>query len=216
MAWHPLRDRKATRLAAIDAYRVRRRLVREDVTVFGEKLAGLHVETLTTSLDEEMRLDYQQALDEYDAAKLALANAESEAELESVTAPLRDGNYYLACVLARRDGTELPMRREPCFFNPQHGPAAMDLSWTPPGGVERDIPVCRSCSIRLGAGERPDVRLVRAGDGYVPWWEAPKVSAQTTMDVVRRSGYRWDALDRAYPGGLGLGGGAGGGGDGGG
>ncbi len=42
-----LRRRRAAReAAAVECYR-RRRLLREDVTVFGEELGALHVDTLT-------------------------------------------------------------------------------------------------------------------------------------------------------------------------
>jgi hypothetical protein len=33
-------------------------------------------------------------------------------------------------------------------------------------------PTCRRDRDRLTAGEAPDVRLVRVGDRYVPWWQA--------------------------------------------
>ena len=87
------------------------------------------------------------------------------------------GRFDLACVLARRDGEPLPQRREPCFFNPQHGPSVTDVPWTPAGGVERPVPVCRNDQVRLDRGERPDVRLVRAGDRYVPWWAAGELAS---------------------------------------
>lgn len=197
MAWNPLRERRERRLAAAAAFRIRRRVVLEDVTAFGERLAGLHLETLTTALDDAMRTDYQRALDEYDAARLTLDRAAAEPELDGVSVHLRDGGYHLACVLARRDGTDPPARREPCFFDPRHGPAARDVRWTPPGGVEREVPVCRTDALRLAGGEQPAVRLVFTADGYVPWWAEPRLSAQASLDVHRRSIYRWAALYRA-------------------
>lgn len=42
-------------------------------------------------------------------------------------------------------------------------------------GVEREVPVCRRDRDRLTAGEAPDIREVRVGDRYVPWWEAGAV-----------------------------------------
>lgn len=172
MAWHPFRERKERRLAELDAWRTVRRLAHEDVTVFGEELARLHEETLATPLDDEMRADYQQALDLYDAAKARLGESSTTDDVVAVEKVLEDGRFHLACVLARRDGVELPERREQCFFNPQHGPAVADVPWTPAGGVEREVPVCRRDRDRLTAGEAPDVRQVRVGDRYVPWWEA--------------------------------------------
>ena len=57
-------------------------------------------------------------------------------------------------------------------FNPQHGPARTDIDWKPPGGVERSIGVCLPDALRLEGGERPDMRLVRVGDRWVPWYAA--------------------------------------------
>lgn len=171
MVWF-LRARKERRLAAMEEFRQARRLVDEDVTVFGEQLSDLHVETLTTELDRDMRADYQRALDLYEESKAALRDAGDLAAVLAIEKVLDDGRFRLACVLAARDGVEPPQRREPCFFNPQHGPAATDVAWTPPGGVEREIGVCRADANRLANGDQPAVRLVRVGDRYVPWYEA--------------------------------------------
>jgi hypothetical protein len=171
MSW--LGARKERRLAALEAYRQSRRLVDEDVTVFGEQLSDLHVEMLAVPLDQDTRQDYQRALDVYDEAKTALDAAGAAEDMAGITAVgklLDEGRWRLACVLARRDGHDLPVRREPCFFNPQHGPAVEDLRWSPPHGTEREIGVCRSDARRITGGEDPEVRLVSVGDRYVPWY----------------------------------------------
>lgn len=170
MGW--LRGRKERRLAALDAWRQTRRLVGEDVTAFGEQLADLHLETLADELGAEAQDDYRRALEKYDAAKLALDRSETADETFAINEVLDDGRFHLACVLARRDGVELPTRREPCFFDPQHGPAVADAAWAPPNGVERQVPVCRSDLRRITGGEDPEIRLVRFGDRWVPWYVA--------------------------------------------
>lgn len=167
-----LARRRDAELAALEAFRVNRKVADEDVTAFGEQVAELHVDTLATALDPAMTDDYQKALDSYEEAKRRLAEATTVGEVAGVTNVLDDGRYARACVLARRDGQDLPQRREPCFFNPQHGPAVTDLAWAPPNGVERQIAVCGADARRLEAGEAPDVRLVRVGDRYVRWYEA--------------------------------------------
>ena len=58
--------------------------------------------------------------------------------IKAVTTALEDGRYAMACVLARENGEPLPIRRPPCFFNPQHGPSVLDVDWAPAGG-ERAI-----------------------------------------------------------------------------
>lgn len=165
-------------------------MLTEDVTVFGEQLTALHVETMTTQLSEEMREDYQRALDLYERAKAALHEADGATAVRAVEPILNEGRFSLACVLARRDGHDLPRRTDPCFFNPQHGPATTDVLWTPRGGVERLIPVCGTDARRLEVGETPDIRLVRVGDRYVNWYEADHQRGLlvATLSTEARSG----------------------------
>ena len=171
MRWGPGR-RREQRLAEREEFRQLRRVVAEDVTVFGEQLVGLHEETLTTELDDAMREDYQRALDRYEDGKASLKAAQDATAVTAIEQVLNDGRFHLACVLARRDGEPLPERREPCFFNPQHGPGVTDVSWAPRDGVARLIPVCGADARRLEQGIDPDVRLIRVGDRYVRWYEA--------------------------------------------
>lgn len=166
------RRRRESELVAQEEFRHVRRMAAEDVTVLGEQLAELHVETLTDDLGHEATRHYQQALDGYERAKSALDAATEAEQVGAVDAELREARYQRACVLALRDGEPLPERRGPCFFNPQHGPSRTEVSWAPPQGVERQVEVCGSCTQRLSGGLAVDVRLVRVGDRYVPWWQS--------------------------------------------
>ncbi len=171
VARRQLRARRARQLEQVGMLRLARRVADEDVTRFGEELTALHVDTLTTELDEPMRDDYQRALDSYEAAKRQLGVVARPEDVTGVTSSLGDGRYSMACVLARQDGSSLPERRPPCFFNPAHGPARTDISWSPPGGVARDIPVCLADAERIEAGDQPRTRMVRVGDRIVPWYQ---------------------------------------------
>ena len=162
--------RRERRLEATDQLRLSRRAAEEDVTMFGEELTELHFETLTTELDEDMRHDYQHALDAYERAKELVRTAAAPEDVRSVTSALEDGRFAQACLLARRDDQPLPDRRPPCFFNPNHGPARTDVMWAPSGGVEREIPVCLMDAHRLKEGQAPEPRLVRLGNRRVPWF----------------------------------------------
>jgi len=166
------KTRHERRMETARNFRLSRKVADEDVTAFGEELSDLHVETLTTAIDDDMRTDYQRALDSYETAKDRIRDANDESGVTQATKALEDGRFAMACVLARRDEVALPLRRPPCFFNPTHGPAATDVAWAPPGGVTREIPVCFGCEERLAGGERPDTRLVRWGNRYVPWYQA--------------------------------------------
>jgi hypothetical protein len=69
MTWNPLRRARQQRedqLVAVDRWRVARRLADEDVTVLGEQLADLHVDTLVDDLDEQAAHHYRRALDHYE------------------------------------------------------------------------------------------------------------------------------------------------------
>ena len=87
------RARKERRLAALDELRQARKLIEEDVTVFGEQLTDLHVETLTTELDPAMREDYQRALDLYERSKTGLRDARQSGEVTAIEDVLHDGRF---------------------------------------------------------------------------------------------------------------------------
>ncbi len=149
-----------------------KKLADEDVTVFGEELQDLHIETMTTTMDTAMRQDYQRALNSYETTKERLETATTAEQVKSVTQALEDGRYAMACVLARQNGEPLPIRRAPCFFNPQHGPSTQDIEWAPPGGQPRDVPVCNADAERVKVGAEPDIRTVEQGYQSVPYWRA--------------------------------------------
>jgi hypothetical protein len=196
------RRQREARLAELEAFRLVRRAAHEDVTTFGEELSNLHVETLTSELDDTMRGDYEQALDAYERAKAQLSAAGQAPDITAVTRTLTDGRFAHACVLADRDGSPRPTRREPCFFNPAHGPARHDVEWAPPGGVPRAVPVCFRDLERLTAGEAPDVRLVRLGNRRAPWFAAGPAYAAWAQgwyaDLVDDNRMAADRLTMAY------------------
>ncbi|MDN4173633.1 hypothetical protein QWY28_11800 [Nocardioides sp. SOB77] len=188
--------RRERKLHEAETFRAARKLAAEDVTVLGEELAELHLDTLTTELDDAMRTDYRMALDRYDAAKTALDQATTTEHVDALATHLADARWARARVLARRDGRPLPERREECFFNPQHGPAQFDLDWTPPGGTPRTIAVCATDHQRLTRGEQPATRMVRAGDRYVPWYAADiarSMDSTYAAHVVRGHSYHSQA-----------------------
>ena len=163
------RRRREEDLAAKDRWRTARRLMDEDVTVLGEQVAELHVDTLADDLDPTAADHYRRALELYEQAKALLAASETAEDVAATEQVVADARYHRAAVIAVRDGQPLPERREPCFFDPRHGPSRQDVEWTPPGGTPRVIAVCAADARRLAAGAEPLVRLVRIGDRWVPW-----------------------------------------------
>lgn len=209
------RRRREAELAEKDRWRVARRLMDEDVTVLGEQLADLHVDTLSDELDHVARDHYRRALEHYEQAKHLLAASTTADDVVAVEQVVADSRYHRAAVVAVRDGEPLPERREPCFFDPRHGPSRQDVEWTPPGGAARVVAVCAADARRLSAGEEPLVRMVRVGDRWVPWHlafgAASPVEAAVELARHQWGGEVQKGLAQAYlnqsTGGAGRGGG---------
>jgi hypothetical protein len=160
------RRARAEELAAV------RTLADEDITHLGEQLQRLDAEVAGHPLDEAARLDYQRALDAYEAAQRLVPRLQDPEEVSKVTDILSQARYALACVQARVAGLPVPELRVPCFFNPQHGPSVRDVVWTRPGHGTRSVPACAQDAARVANGERPDLRLVRMAGQQMPYYEA--------------------------------------------
>ncbi|MFI1696432.1 hypothetical protein ACH419_10700 [Streptomyces bobili] len=155
--------------AALERLRV---VVDEDITAYGEELDRLDFHPGEPGADDAMRGDYEHALDAYEKAKSAMADATRPEDVRPVTETLEDGRFALARLATRRAGEPLPERRPPCFFDPRHGPSVADATWMPPGGAAREVPVCAADRTRLADGRDPVVRQVDTDYGRRPYWEA--------------------------------------------
>ncbi|MGW5212044.1 hypothetical protein ACWEQO_12760 [Streptomyces sp. NPDC004051] len=155
--------------AALEKLRV---VVDEDITAFGEELDRLDFHPGEPGADDAMRADYGRALDSYEQSKHLMDAAGRPEDVRAVTQAVEDGRFALARLDARRAGRPLPERRPPCFFDPRHGPSVADALWQPPGGTEREVPVCAADRARLADGHEPVVREVDTDLGRRPYWEA--------------------------------------------
>ncbi|WP_432479194.1 hypothetical protein [Nocardioides sp. GXQ0305] len=149
-----------------------RKLADEDVTVFGDQLRRLGDTVGERTLDEVTHTDYQTALDAYERAKWDAPRLSHIDEISTLVDTLATGRYAMVCVRARLAGEPVPELRVPCFFNPQHGPSARDVTWTSPRIGTRRVPACTRCATQLAAREKPEVRTVQIGTRRVPYWEA--------------------------------------------
>ncbi|EXG79351.1 hypothetical protein CryarDRAFT_0386 [Cryptosporangium arvum DSM 44712] len=70
-----------------------------------------------------------------------------------------------------------PTGRPPCLFNPMHGPATAEVTWTPGESMPRRVPVCDEDSVRITTGQAPDVRLVPTDFGLKPYYSAGRLYA---------------------------------------
>ena len=154
-----------------------KKLAFEDITALGMELQDLDEDLAGQDIDKGARADYQRALDAYESAKFSGDYMTQPDEITNVTKILDDGRYAIACVRARVAGDALPARRPACFFDPRHGMAVEDVTYAPPGGVERDVPACALDAERIKSGAEPDVRQVMVGSQRVPYWEGGRVYA---------------------------------------
>ena len=149
-----------------------RQLADEDVTYLGEQLQRLDAQVQGHPLDPDAQVDYQAALDAYEAARREVPRIRKAEDVSTVTDTLSAGRYALACVQARVAGAPLPEVRVPCFFNPQHGPSVVNVTWTQPGRGTRSVPACAQDAARVADHEAPEIRKVPMGSRKVPYWEA--------------------------------------------
>ena len=173
------------------ALRPARTLAFEDVTALGEDLTALDVEVAGHALDRGATSDYQRALDLYEQAKAdadALAEPDDVARLAAV---IGDARYAIACVRSRVDGQPLPVRRQPCFFDPRHGPSVVDIPFEPPGGVKRAVPACALDAQRVRAGADPATRTVMVAGSQVPYWEGGRALQPYAMGYFGADALSW-------------------------
>ena len=189
---YALQQRRTAERAALETQvSTSKRAADEDVTKFGEELQRLDSDVAGHPLDEAMQQDYQRALDAYDNAKMSLDAVARPEEIRHVTEILEDGRYAVACVKARVAGEPLPAKRPPCFFNPAHGPSSQDVTWAPPGGVQRSVPACPADAERVLAGADPYIRTVQVGAQRVPYWEGGPAYAPWAQGYYNR----WSGSD---------------------
>lgn len=165
-------DRRAARQGDAEELEEIRKLADEDVTLLGEELTRLDTHVSGQTLDADARADYQVALDAYEAAQRTVKGIRKSADISAVTDTLATGRYAIVCVQARVRGEQVPERRVPCFFNPQHGPSTTDVVWTQPKVGTRTVPACAQDAARIRAGDEPEVRFVQFHSRRVPYWEA--------------------------------------------
>ena len=155
------------------------KLVFEDVTVARRGAARTRRRPAPARPRRRLAADHQRALDAYEDAKQSAEAIRRPEDAKHVTEILDDGRYAIACVRARVDGTPLPTRRPPCFFDPRHGPSVVDVRWAPPGGALREVPACALDSERVLAGAEPHSRQVLVGSARVPYWQAGGPTSRT-------------------------------------
>lgn len=130
-----------------DTVEERAALAREDVTRLGEEIDR---EDLPTT-DPAVAAHVGAGLDAYYDASRRVDVLTTDEELRQVGEVVEYARWQLACARARIARQAPPPRRVPCFLDPTHGVSITDARWSPPGGVERPVPVCRPCLDRISS-----------------------------------------------------------------
>jgi hypothetical protein len=146
---------------------------RDDLVALGDDIRALDLDVQMPGADPRGTESYAQAVGAYERANAAWNRARRPQDLEPVGAALEEGRWAMAAAKAQLQGRPAPERRPPCFFDPRHGPSVTEALWAPPGGQEREVPVCAADAARLADGEEPDAREVLVGGRAMPYYAAP-------------------------------------------
>jgi hypothetical protein len=149
-----------------------RAATKSDLGALADEVIRL-TEEVALSADERAQALVEEGLMFRERAEQAFERAGSANDFADVTAAIGRGRYVLACAQARLDGAEAPTIRQPCFFDPSHGPAEGLIAWSPPRGDPRTVPACASDTELIEADVQPEPRRVVVAERAVPYWEAP-------------------------------------------
>jgi hypothetical protein len=147
-------------------------VTRDDLVALGDDIRALDLDVEMPDVDKEAKEHYGLAVERYQQADEALARVRRSDDIEGVTSLLEEGRWAMTAAKARLAGRPAPERRQPCFFDPRHGPSVRDIEWAPPGGQPRSVPVCAADAQRIEDGLDPDARRVRVNGEDVPYWNA--------------------------------------------
>ena len=150
-----------------------RTAARDDLVALGDDVRDVDLDIEMPGADPRARDELGRGLAAYERAERLLDGARRPEDIAEVTRTVDDGRQAMAACRALLDGHEPPPRRPPCFFDPRHGPSVTEALWAPPGGQEREVPVCAADAARLADGEEPDAREVLVGGRAMPYYAAP-------------------------------------------
>jgi hypothetical protein len=137
-------------------FRLGTQLAREDLTVLAQRL-----EDCPPWMDGDASSEWKTAADLYAGSRAALREAASLADVLAVHSTLREAWFHLARADALAFDEEPPSSSQPCFFNPQHGPAATEVTWAPLGHEPGPVRACRDDAERIASGLAPRARRLR-------------------------------------------------------
>lgn len=173
---------------ALAEFRLGIRLAREDLTVLAQRL-----DDSPPWMDGEASSEWKRAVGLYAAGRAALREVASLADVLAVHTTLREAWFHLARAEAYAFDEEPPASSEPCFFNPQHGPAVTEVAWAPLGREPGPVGVCRDDAERIADGLAPRARRLRL-TAYTDQTDTSPVQRHLELHARGGGGYAQGAL----------------------
>jgi hypothetical protein len=162
-----------------------------------ERLAA-QVASLRARLDEGegaegLAVAHLGAFRELADAKDSLDVVRTAQDLSAVVARLSTGSRMLAAVEAGLDGRPPAVDRDPCLFDPAHGPSTRETTWTSERHGTHLVPVCAADAALLEEHQEPRIRLA----GGEPYWEAAPAYFHGWFRDAGRFAWLWAETVRA-------------------
>src|SRR5919109_1411523 len=104
-------------------------VTREDLVALGDDIRALDLDVEMPDVDKQAKEHYGLAVERYQQADEAWQRARRPRDMERVTSLLEEGRWAMMAAKARLAGEPGPERRQPCFFDPRHGPSVRDIEW---------------------------------------------------------------------------------------
>jgi len=183
------RPQTERRQLALAEFRLGIRLAREDLIVLAERL-----DDSPAWFDGEASAEWKRAAGLYGAARATLRDVATLADVMAVHTTLREARFHLARAEAIGYDEEPPASSEPCWFDPQHGPATAEVEWPAAGTVG----ACREDARRIAAGLAPRRRPLRLTAFTDPTDTSP-AQRRMTLHARGAGGYAQGALYAGSP-----------------
>lgn len=185
-------DRERRQLALAE-FRLGVRLAREDLSVLAQRL-----DDSPPWMDGGASAEWKLSADLGATARARLNEAASLADVLAVHTLLREAWFHLARADALAYDEEPPATSEPCFFNPQHGPATTEVVWAPLGEKPSPVGVCRDDAERIAAGLAPRLRRLRL-TAFTDQTDTSPIQRHMELQARGGGGYALGALYAGPP-----------------
>ena len=147
-------------------------LAREDLDRLARRVADLRHRIDVTPGADAAAAAHLAAFEELGAARRDLDDARTPADLTAAVARLAAGDRMLAAIEADLSDEPRTDTRDPCLFDPAHGPETTEATWTSTSLGTHRVRVCDADADLLRQRRPPRLRTVQVQGRSVPYWDA--------------------------------------------